>query len=149
MVTYTGVKQLGGKQDLTIGLGTVAQPRKSGIQQIVKLNVSELQGVYTVNTLVEFNSIDPLLLGDIKVVHIIETNQSFKWNGTIWEIHTSGGQFHDIGTTIGKSVPFVADTTGAEVITVLAGTNSFAIDNITVVDGAEIIIEDGAVFKVL
>jgi len=150
MVTYTATKQLAGTEDLTIGLGQVVQPRKSGTKNITKVNVSELNGIYTVNTVAEFNAIDYTKLGNIKIVHIVETNQSFRHDGTQWITYSSGGQFADIGDADGKSVPYLVSTTAInETITVKSGQNSFAIDEIVIADGSELVIENNAVFKVL
>jgi len=66
-----------------------------------------------------------------------------------WIINGSG-QFADIGDSRGKSVPYVVSTTAAnETITIKSGTNGFAIDSFTAGEGSELIVEDGAVFKVL
>jgi len=62
----------------------------------------------------------------------------------------SESQFADNGTTIGKSVPYVAKTTNTnETIIVKSKQNAFAIDEIIIDDGTELVIEDDAVFKVL
>ena len=144
------IKQLGTVEDLSSGLGTVQQARKSGLLTLTKVNVSELNGIYSVNTLEEFNLIDPNLLGDIKVVNVIEEGRTYSWDGTTWLKSSLGGQFVDKGTEKGKAIAYLANTTAEnEDIVIKEGTNAFAIDNITIADGTTITIEDGAVFKVL
>jgi len=70
-------------------------------------------------------------------------------DANVWVINGSG-QFADIGDIDGKSVPYVIGTTATnEIITVKSGQNSFAIDEITIADGTELIVEDNAIFKVL
>lgn len=57
-----------------------------------------------------------------------------------------GGQL--LGTTDEKAIGYLANSTAEELV-VKAGTNGFAVDNIEVLDGGSITVEDGAVFKVL
>jgi len=70
-------------------------------------------------------------------------------DANVWVINGSG-QFADIGDIDGRSVPYVIGTTAFnEIITVKSGQNSFAIDEIVIADGSELVIEDNSVFKVL
>ena len=72
------------------------------------------------------------------------TKDANKW------VTNGSGQFIDIGSKKGKSVPYVIGTTATnETITVKSGQNAFAIDQITIADGTELIVEDNAIFKVL
>jgi len=70
-------------------------------------------------------------------------------NSNIWSINGSG-QFADVGDSNGRSVPYCVGTTAQnETITVKEGQKAFAIEEIIIAEGSELIIEDGAVFKVL
>ena len=70
-------------------------------------------------------------------------------NANTW-IANGPGQFADVGTIEGRSVPYLHGTTATnESITVKSGQNSFAIDEIVIANGSELIIENNAVFKVL
>jgi len=84
-------------------------------------------------------------MGFVENVNIVAANIGNIGNGG-----SGGGQFADKGTTIGRSVPYLASTTGEnETITVVAGTNGFAIDELTIASGTELIISSDAVFKIL
>jgi len=61
---------------------------------------------------------------------------------------TGEGQYY--GTGIVKPISYVSNSTIAnETITVVSDTNSFAIEEIVIESGSELIIEDGSVFKIL
>ena len=60
----------------------------------------------------------------------------------------SGGQYY--GKGVFKPLGFLSNSTEAnDIITIASGTNAFAIGNITIGLGSEIIVEDGATFKIL
>ena len=60
----------------------------------------------------------------------------------------SGGQYY--GKGVFKPIGFLSNSTEAnDIITIAKGTNAFAIGNITIGLGSEIIVEDGATFKIL
>lgn len=59
-----------------------------------------------------------------------------------------GGQYYGRGVV--KPIGFVSNTTVEnDAITIVAGTNAFAIDNLTVAEGSSITVAEGAVFKIL
>lgn len=61
---------------------------------------------------------------------------------------SGGGQF--LGTSIIKGVQYMASVSAPnETITVTNGLNAFSVDSFTLADGASIVVEDNAVYKVL
>jgi len=87
---------------------------------------------------------------DTDISYICKSTSPVEWIINGGGSSTGGGQFADKGTTIGKSVPYLASTTGEnETITVVAGTNGFAIEELTIASGTELIVSSDAVFKVL
>lgn len=57
--------------------------------------------------------------------------------------------FHDLGTSIGKSIPYTASETGKEDIVVKSGTNGFSMDQIIITTGASLTVENNATYKVI
>ena len=62
-------KQLAGKEDLLLGIGTVSQARATGIKTITKLNATHFGGVLVVDTINDLNSLDKNQL-DEQVVQV-------------------------------------------------------------------------------
>ena len=61
---------------------------------------------------------------------------------------SGGGQF--LGASIVKGVQYMASVSAPnETITITAGLNAFSVDSFTLADGASIVVEDNAVYKVL
>jgi len=88
---------------------------------------------------------DPLQPGDI--YFNTSTNKYLVWNGDAWVM--AAGQSVDNGTKIGYTIGFTAALTAKEDIIVKAGVNGFSIDNLELVNGATLTIEDGAIYKVI
>jgi len=66
----------------------------------------------------------------------------------------NGGEGSSIGQYYGKGsikpIGFLAaESIANETITIKSGTNGFAIEDFILAEGSELIIEDGAVFKIL
>ena len=76
-------KQLAGKEDLLLGIGTVKQGRASGIKDITKLNATHFGGVLVVDTINDLNSLDKNQL-DEQVVLVKEDGNTYIYNGTSW-----------------------------------------------------------------
>ena len=73
-------------------------------------------------------------------------NVAEMWNGVTWG--PVGGQL--LGTSIIKGVQYMASVSAPnETITVTSGLNAFSVDSFTLADGASIVVEDNAVYKVL
>jgi len=66
-------------------------------------------------------------------------------NGDVVE---GNGQYYGKGNI--KPIGYLATSTVTdETITIISNTNGFAVDNLTIANGAELVIEDKAVFKIL
>jgi hypothetical protein len=143
-------KQLGTVEDLDTGLGKTVQPRPSGQLTLTKVNVSELGGVYTVNTIAEFEAIDPTLLGAIKAVNVLEAKSTYELqpDGT-WNKSSLGGQFSDVGTSEGHGIAYTVAKSAIEDIIIASGTNGFSANSFELVDGATLTIEDDASYTVI
>lgn len=76
-------KQLAGKEDLLLGIGTVSQARATGIKTITKLNATHFGGVLVVDTSNDLNSLDKNQL-DEQVVLVKEDGNTYIYNGTKW-----------------------------------------------------------------
>jgi len=89
------------------------------------------------------NNINPINVDAQNIEYIKSVANALTSGGS-----SSGGQYY--GNGVIKAVSYLSNSTVTnETITVVNGTNAFAVDNITIADGSEIIVEDGAVFKVL
>ena len=100
-----------------------------------------LDNISTVSDNITSVDIDANNIEHIKVVSGALTSGKSGETGT-------GGQYY--GNGIIKAVGFVANATIVnDSINIASGTNAFAIDQITITDGTELIVEDNAVFKVL
>ena len=81
-------KQLAGKEDLLLGVGTVSQARATGIKTITKLNATHFGGVLVVDTINDLNTLDKNQL-DEQVVFVKEDGYTYIYNGTSWETKTT------------------------------------------------------------
>ena len=158
-----------GIEDLVFGHGTVMQTRGGVDVEITKIDAENIP--YGSGTLGDaVNSIDPE-----KLVHKdsstgaallptgttaqrpatpsigatrynTELNTTENWTGTAWM--PTGGQL--LGTAVIKGVQFMSSVSAPnETITVTSGLNAFSVDSFTLADGASIVVEDNAVYKVL
>ena len=80
-------KQLAGKEDLLLGIGTVSQARATGIKTITKLNATHFGGILVVDTINDLNSLDKNQL-DEQVVLVKEDGNTYIYNGTSWVTKT-------------------------------------------------------------
>ena len=144
-------KSLAAVEDLLPGVGKELQYRNNREITVTKVNASFLNGVCTVNTDAEFRAIDIADLGDIKVVSVVETGRTYKWDqpNNTWLESSSGGQFADIGTDIGKGIMYTANVSGIEDIVVKSGTNAFSSNNVTLSNGASLTLETDATYKII
>lgn len=103
-------KQLAGKEDLLLGIGTVKQGRASGIKTITKLNATHFGGVLVVDTINDLNSLDKNQL-DEQVVFVKETGNTYSYNGTSWVNKTTitVENIEDLATYTGLSSVIVKD----------------------------------------
>lgn len=76
-------KQLAGKEDLLLGIGTVSQARATGVKTITKLNATHFGGVLVVDTINDLNSLDKNQL-DEQAVFVKETGATHSYNGASW-----------------------------------------------------------------
>lgn len=81
-------KQLAGKEDLLLGVGTVSQARATGVKTITKLNATHFGGVLVVDTINDLNSLDKNQL-DEQVVLVKEDGYIYIYNGTSWVTKTT------------------------------------------------------------
>lgn len=103
-------KQLAGKEDLLLGIGTVKQGRASGIKTITKLNATHFGGVLVVDTINDLNSLDKNQL-DEQVVFVKETGNTHSYNGTSWVNKTTVTveNIEDLATYTGLGAVIVKD----------------------------------------
>lgn len=80
-------KQLAGKEDLLLGVGTVSQARATGVKTITKLNATHFGGVLAVDTINNLNTLDKNQL-DEQVVFVKEDGNTYIYNGTSWVAKT-------------------------------------------------------------
>ena len=80
-------KQLAGKEDLLLGVGTVSQARATGIKTITKLNATHFGGVLVVDTINDLNSLDKNQL-DEQAVLVKEDGLTYIYNGISWVTKT-------------------------------------------------------------
>lgn len=80
-------KQLAGKEDLLLGIGTVSQARATGVKTITKLNATHFGGVLVVDTINDLNSLDKNQL-DEQVVFVKEDGLTYIYNGISWVTKT-------------------------------------------------------------
>lgn len=81
-------KQLAGKEDLLLGVGTVSQARATGVKTITKLNATHFGGVLVVDTINDLNTLDKNQL-DEQVVLVKENGHTYIYNGTSWVTKTT------------------------------------------------------------
>lgn len=81
-------KQLAGKEDLLLGVGTVSQARATGVKTITKLNATHFGGVLVVDTINDLNSLDKNQL-DEQVVLVKEDGHTYIYNGISWIVKTT------------------------------------------------------------
>lgn len=81
-------KQLAGKEDLLLGIGTVSQARATGVKTITKLNATHFGGVLVVDTINDLNTLDKNQL-DEQVVLVKEDGLTYIYNGTSWVTNTA------------------------------------------------------------
>ena len=158
-----------GIEDLVFGHGTVTQTRGGITVEITKIDAENIPyGSGTLGDLVY--SIDPeklvhkdsatgaalLPVGTITerpsapsigaTRYNTELNTTENWTGSSWI--PTGGQL--LGTSIIKGVQYMASVSAPnETIIVTSGLNAFSVDSFTLADGASIVVEDNAVYKVL
>lgn len=104
-------KQLAGKEDLLLGIGTVKQGRASGIKTITKLNATHFGGVLVVDTINDLNSLDKNQL-DEQVVFVKETGATYSYNGTSWVVKITIAtveNIEDLATYTGSDTVIVKD----------------------------------------
>ena len=76
-------KQLAGKEDLLLGIGTVSQARATGVKTITKLNATHFGGVLVVDTINDLNTLDKNQL-DEQVVLVKEDGNTYIYKGSSW-----------------------------------------------------------------
>lgn len=96
-------KQLAGKEDLLLGVGTVSQARATGVKTITKLNATHFGGVLVVDTINDLNSLDKNQL-DEQVVLVKEDECIYIYNGTSWVTKTTITEY-GIFTPVLKDAP--------------------------------------------
>lgn len=102
-------KQLAGKEDLLLGVGTVSQTRATGVKTITKLNATHFGGVLVVDTINDLNSLDKNQL-DEQVVLVKEDGNTYIYNGTIWVNKTTIVEnIEDLATYTGSDLVMVKD----------------------------------------
>lgn len=138
-------KQLAGKEDLLLGIGTVKQRRASGIKTITKLNATHFGGVLVVDTINDLNSLDKNQL-DEQTVFVKETGDTYSYNGTSWVNKTTTitvENIEDLATYTGSDTVIVKDINRGGIFVVKTGTD---IDPNT---GSVYTVNDGTVFAKL
>ena len=101
-------KQLAGKEDLLLGIGTVSQARATGVKTITKLNATHFGGVLVVDTINDLNSLDKNQL-DEQVVFVKETGYTYIYNGTSWVNKTVVENIEELETYAGSGLVIVKD----------------------------------------
>lgn len=158
-----------GIEDLVFGHGTVTQTRGGIAVEITKIDAENIpygngtlgDAVYSIDPerLVHKDSATgaallptgttaqrPAMPSIGATRYNIELNTTENWTGSAWM--PTGGQL--LGTSIIKGVQFMSSISAPnETITVTSGLNAFSVDSFTLADGASIVVEDNAVYKVL
>lgn len=97
--TVVITKQLGGSEDLTIGIGTETQSRGGNPLPITRINPTEILGAIVVSTIAEMEALVIADLGDTKTV-IVQDNS----RGGIFTYRVDNTLTSDNGTIFGSTV---------------------------------------------
>lgn len=112
-------KVLIASEDMAKGIGKIKQIRGGVEYEVTLVNPTELMGNLVIQTLAELNDeniVNPALLGNTKVVFVVETGLFYKWNArnNRWDMVSSalaiGKTLDDLQDANGGYVKLITDT---------------------------------------